>query len=246
MDTFHNTTIKSIVTNDYRAAAVFEKYSLDFCCGGGITVDQACANKKVDPALVHAELAELKNKSNESTPHFSAWPPDELIDYIVNVHHRYVREAIPILSAHTQKVAAVHGDRHPEVIAVARHFETVAQDMKEHMMKEEYVLFPYIKQIVKARRGVGAFRLPPFGGALNPIRMMEEEHAAAGDELSAVRSLSNNYVPPDDACTTYRVTYQELQQFEQDLHRHVHLENNILFPKTIALEQELISQGSGN
>ncbi len=163
MERFQHTTLKSIVTGDFRAAAVFEKYSLDFCCGGGITVDQACSKKNIDPALVYAELTELANKSNGSTPHFSAWPPDELVEYIVNVHHRYVREAIPILSAHTQKVAAVHGDRHPEVIAVARHFETVALDMKAHMMKEEYVLFPYIKQIVKARRGGAAFQLPPFG-----------------------------------------------------------------------------------
>jgi len=241
MESYQNTTLKSIVTEDFRAAAVFEKYSLDFCCGGGITVDQACANKKVDPALVHAELAELKSKTNGSTPHFSVWPLDELIDYIVNVHHRYVREAIPVLWAHTQKVASVHGGRHPEVIAIARHFEIVAGDMKQHMMKEEYVLFPYIKQLVNARRGSGEFRLPPFGGARNPIAMMEQEHAAAGDELAEIRTLSNNYVPPDDACTTYRVTFQELRQFEEDLHRHVHLENNILFPKAIAFEQELIS-----
>lgn len=247
MERYQNTTLKSIVSGDFRAAAVFEKYSLDFCCGGGITLDQACSEKKVDAALVYAELAELEIQSNAGTPHFSAWPLDELIDYIVNVHHRYVREAIPVLLAHTRKVAAVHGGRHPEVVAVARHFEFVAQEMTAHMMKEEHVLFPYIRQLVKAKREDGVFQPPLFGGAHNPIRMMEAEHQAAGNELASVRSLTNNYVPPGDACTTYRVTYQELKQFEEDLHRHVHLENNILFPKTIGLEQELIaSQGSGN
>ncbi|MEX2190222.1 MAG: iron-sulfur cluster repair di-iron protein [Bacteroidota bacterium] len=241
MQRFQDSTLKSIVTEDYRAAAIFEKYSLDFCCGGGIRIDQACSQKQVDPSLVYAELAELVQRPNGNTPHFSAWPLDELIDYIVNVHHRYVREAIPVLSAHTQKVAKVHGERHPEVIAIARHFETVARDMMAHMMKEEHVLFPFIEELVKAKRDGGVFRPPPFGGVQNPIRMMEAEHKAAGDELSSVRSLTNNYVPPADACMTYRVSFQELQQFEEDLHRHVHLENNILFPKTTVLEEELLS-----
>jgi len=241
MDRFKNSTLKSIVTDDYRAAAVFEKFSLDFCCGGGITIDQACSEKMLDPALVYAELGELENISNGNTPRFSAWLLDELVDYIVNVHHRYVREAIPVLAAHTQKVAMVHGERHPEVVTIARHFEAVARDMTAHMMKEEHVLFPYIKNLVTAKRNGRPFQLPPFGGAYNPIRMMETEHQAAGDEMSAVRDLTNNYVLPDDACTTYRVTFQELQQFEEDLHRHVHLENNILFPKTIVLEEELMS-----
>ena len=241
MDTFRNATIKSIVTSDYRAAAIFEKYSLDFCCKGGVTIDQACSEKHVDAAPVYAELEQLADTSPGNTPRFSEWPMDELIDYIVNVHHNYVREATPVISAHTQKVGAVHGNNHPEVVAIARHFETVAADFKSHMMKEEQMLFPYIKTLVRAQRGVGAFTPPPFGTAQNPIRMMEAEHQAAGDELHAIRSLSNTYVPPEDACTTYRVSFKELQQFEQDLHQHVHLENNILFPKAIALEQELMA-----
>ncbi len=241
MDKFKNTTLKSIVTDDYRTAAVFEKYSLDFCCGGGISIDQACSEREVDASLVYAELAELMQRPNGSTPHFSAWPLDELIDYIVNVHHRYVREAIPVLSAHTQKVARVHGERHPEVVTVARHFEAVGRDMTAHMMKEEHVLFPYIRQLVKAKRDGSTYQGSMFGGVQNPIRMMEAEHKAAGDEFASVRSLTNNYVPPQDACMTYRVSFQELQQFEEDLHRHVHLENNILFPKSIVMEEELMS-----
>ena len=240
MDRYRNTTLKSIVTEDYRAAAVFERYSLDFCCGGGITVDEACLEKELDPALVYDELACLGGSSG-TTPRFSEWPLDELVDFIVNVHHRFVREAVPVLMAHTQKVASVHGGRHPEVVAVARHFEIVAGDLMAHMMKEEHVLFPYVASLVKAKREGGAFQLPPFGGAYNPIRLMEAEHQAAGDAMSAVRDLTNNYVPPGDACTTYRVAFQELKQFEEDLHRHVHLENNILFAKTIVLEEELMA-----
>jgi len=240
METVQTATIKSIVTNDFRTAAIFEKYSLDFCCKGGVTIDQACSEKNIDAGSVYAELAELANASLGNTPHYSEWPMDELIDYIVNVHHKYVRESIPVIYAHTQKVATVHGSNHPEVVEIAHHFETVAAELQRHMMKEEHMLFPYIKSLVKAKRKEGVFMAPPFGTAQNPIRMMEAEHRAAGDELYEVRSLSKNYIPPEDACTTYRVSFKELQQFEQDLHQHVHLENNILFPKAIALEQELM------
>lgn len=239
MDRFKNATLKSIVKDDFRAAAVFEKFSLDFCCGGGVTIEQACSKKGLDPALVYAELQELDQNSAGQTPTFSAWPSDELITYIVSVHHKFVREAIPVLLMHTQKVATVHGERHPEVVEIARHFNAVAQDMKAHMMKEEQVLFPYILELVKAKRNGTAVAGSPFGGVQNPIRMMEMEHQAAGDEMAAIRSLTANYTPPDDACTTYRVSFRELQLFEEDLHRHVHLENNILFPKAIALEREL-------
>lgn len=240
MNQFKNATIKSIVTNDYRAAAVFEKYSLDFCCKGGVTVDRACADRNIDAAPVYADLEQLSAQPRGDSPHFSEWPVDELIDYIIRVHHRYVREAIPVVHAHTQKVAAVHGSHHPEVIEIAGQFEAVAGDLMNHMMKEEQILFPYVKALLKAKREGSAVAAPPFGTAQNPIRMMEAEHRAAGDELYAIRSESNNYVPPEDACMTYRVSYQELQQFEKDLHQHVHLENNILFPKAIALEQELM------
>lgn len=241
METVQKATIKSIVTNDFRAAAIFEKYSLDFCCKGGVTIDQACSERNIDATSVYAELAQLASTSHENEPHFSEWPIDEMIDYIVNVHHKYVRESTPVICAHTQKVATVHGNNHAEVIEIARHFGTVAEDLRRHMMCEEQVLFPYIKSLVRAKRNGGTIIPPPFGTAQNPIRVMEAEHRAAGDELYEVRSLSKNYIPPEDACTTYRVSFKELQQFEQDLHQHVHLENNILFPKAIALEQELMS-----
>lgn len=239
MERYKNATLKSIVTDDFRAAAVFEKFSLDFCCGGGVTIEQACSKKGLDPAAVYADLQELHQQAGDRAPNYSAWPADELIDYIVNVHHRYVREAIPVLVAHTRKVASVHGQHHPEVVAVARHFETVARDMMAHMMKEEQVLFPYITELLETKRKGGAIGGSPFGSVQNPIAMMEMEHRTAGDEMAEIRSLTSNYVPPEDACTTYRISFKELRQFEEDLHRHVHLENNILFPRAIALEQEL-------
>ena len=152
MEIIKNATIKSIVTSDFRAAAIFEKYSLDFCCKGGVTVEQACADNKIDAASVYADLSQLTIGSPEHVPHFTAWPIDELIDYIVKVHHTYVRESIPFILAHTQKVATVHGINHPEVVEIARHFEAVATELRNHMMKEELMLFPYIKALVNAKR----------------------------------------------------------------------------------------------
>ena len=230
-------TLKAIVTEDFRAATVFEKYSLDFCCNGGITIDQACATRKVDPATVLAELDRVLSAPAPSGKGAEEWETEALIDHILAVHHAYVRTAIPVLSLHTEKVARVHGERHPEVITIAQHFARVAGELEHHMKKEELVLFPYIRALAAARREGTRPETPHFGSAANPIRMMEAEHAAAGDTLYAVRSLSNTYTVPQDACTTYQVTYQELRQFEEDLHRHVHLENNILFPSAIALEQ---------
>jgi regulator of cell morphogenesis and NO signaling len=235
--TLRSNTLKAIVTEDFRAAMVFEKYSLDFCCNGGVTIDQACATRNVDPLAVLSELDHLLSTPPSAGTRTDEWETEALIDHILAVHHEYVRTAIPVLSLHTEKVARVHGERHPEVITIAQHFARVAGELQQHMMKEERVLFPYIRALAVARREGIHPETPHFGSAANPIRMMEAEHAAAGDTLYAVRSLSNNYTVPQDACTTYQVTYQELRQFEEDLHRHVHLENNILFPSAIALEQ---------
>jgi regulator of cell morphogenesis and NO signaling len=146
---------------------------------------------------------------------------------------------IPVIAAHTQKVASVHGENHPETIAIAKHFSVVYKDLKQHMMKEEQMLFPFIKYLSKAEQKKSSAERPFFGTVKNPIKMMEIEHQNAGDELSGIRDLSDNYTPPDDACNTYKVCYQELKEFEEDLHQHVHLENNILFPKSILLEDKI-------
>lgn len=232
-------TLKAIVTEDFRAAAVFERYSLDFCCKGGVTIAEACAGREVDPAGVYADLEEALRTPGDPDES-GRWTPDTLIDHIIRTHHAYVRSAIPVLSVHTRKIADVHGPNHPEVIAIAAQFGAVAAELLHHMQKEEMILFPYIMQMAAAARQGRTLAAPGFGSAHNPIRMMEAEHAAAGDALYGIRALSNTYTPPPDACTTYRVTYQELRQFEEDLHRHVHLENNILFPSALALEREIV------
>lgn len=237
-------TLKEIVTNDFRAAAVFERHALDFCCGGQKTIAQACAERDLSTEAVVAELRELWNQAGGDGERFARMELDELADYIVEKHHAFVRRATPILVAHTAKVATVHGAHHPEVIDIAGFTEDVVEEMKHHMMKEEMVLFPYIKQLAAARRAGRTMPPPPFGSVRNPIRMMEAEHESAGDALKSIRKLSAEYTPPEDACTTYRVSYRELQEFEEDLHTHVHLENNILFPKALILERRVRESGA--
>lgn len=234
-------SLKDIVTQDFHAAAVFEKYTLDFCCRGGKTLDEACRERGIEVAPVMGELEILRSNSQGSSPRYGEWGVDLLIDFIVKNHHGYVTRMIPVLYAHTQKVASVHGARHPEVVQIAAHFDAIGREFQQHMQKEENALFPFIKALARSKDGGQEATPSPFGSVQNPIRMMEAEHQSAGDEMRTIRELSGSYVLPDDACTTYRVTYQELRDFEIDLHQHVHLENNILFPKAILLESELLS-----
>lgn len=232
-------TLKEIVTADFQAAAVFEKYSLDFCCRGGKTIEEACAEKGLDPFTIITELSAALPAQMPLPADEPAWQPDTLVEHIIARHHAYVQKMVPVLFAHTQKVASVHGTNHPEVIEIARHFELVAQELLLHMRKEEQLLFPYVIDLHRAETAAIPLPAAAFGSVQNPICMMETEHQHAGDELYAIRHLSSNYTPPEDACTTYRITFQELQDFERDLHRHIHLENNILFPMAVRMEQEL-------
>lgn len=242
MNTFDTSTIKDIVTHNFRAASVFEKYSLDFCCKGGKTIAAACNEKNIDPSVVIAELQTLNDAVDTSSQRFNRWDVEFLASYIVENHHAYVRQSIPVLLAHTQKVAMVHGDRHPEMKKAADLFGVVAQDMIHHMHKEEQMLFPAIAAVARAQREGTTFHPMPFGSVKNPIAMMEREHDSAGSLMFEIRELTSNYTVPEDGCTTYRVTLQELKEFELDLHQHVHLENNILFPKSIGLEEQFLHE----
>lgn len=234
----NTTTIRDIVADDFRAASVFQRHRIDFCCGGDRPLGEACREQGVDAGSLVAEL-EAVTAAPGDVPRFKAWDADFLAAYIVANHHAYVRGAIETVGAHTQKVATVHGEHHPETIRIAAHFSAVAEDMVQHMAKEERMLFPYITRLAQAARAGQPAPAAPFGTIANPIRMMELEHQAAGDLMAAIRELSGGFAPPSDACTTYRVTYKELEEFEADLHRHVHLENNVLFPKALQLERSL-------
>lgn len=234
-------SIGELVARDWRKAEVFKKYNIDFCCGGKSTVEEACSKKGIDPAMVQMELKEIEGRSSSNSHNFNSWELDFLIDYIVNNHHKYVAEAMPFLDELSIKVARVHGDRHPELLAIRQHTEEIIQELTMHMRKEELILFPFIKQIVAADRERRSLATPPFGSIANPIGMMEEEHTMAGNLLELIETLSDQFTPPADACMSYRVLFAKLEEFQQDLHQHVHLENNILFPKALNLEEALMT-----
>jgi regulator of cell morphogenesis and NO signaling len=232
-------TLSQIVKKNYKAAAVFERYKLDFCCRGNRPVIEACSESGVDVSEVISELQLLGN--DDAVMSFSPdnWELDFLTDYIVNTHHHYVRNMIPVIQAHAEKVALVHGKNHPETKDVSRAFSIVYKELKQHMKKEEEILFPFIKRMVKINGNENKYEAPYFGSVKNPIAIMEAEHQSAGDEFYGIRSLTNNYTPPEDACSTYQILYRELKDFEEDLHKHIHLENNILFPKAVEMERRL-------
>jgi regulator of cell morphogenesis and NO signaling len=235
------TTVRSMVTEDFRSAAIFEKHSIDFCCHGNVPLEQACSEKGVSIEKVRADLKTLSTDSPRGLDSFDSWDLDRLAEYIIQTHHRYVRSAIPTLLAHTEKVALVHGERHAELAEIRDIFKSVADEMTTHMMKEERVLFPFIKELAQSARNGQPVQSPPFQTIQNPIRMMEAEHVSAGGGMEDIRNASLKYAIPADACMTYRITYKELEAFEVDLHKHVHLENNILFPKAIELEQQMLT-----
>jgi regulator of cell morphogenesis and NO signaling len=232
--------VGDVVSSNINAAHIFKKYGIDFCCGGGISIHKACEKGNVDMKSLLQDLNNLDGKVMPSQ-NFKNWELDFLIDYIINTHHIYVKESIEMLDAYASKVAKVHGEGHPPVLEIYQLFLAVAAELTAHMHKEEVILFPFIKNLVATIKTHASLAHPPFGTVQNPIRMMEEEHEKAGDLLKEIARLSNNYTPPDWACNTFKALYAKLDEFEQDLHLHVHLENNILFPKALALEAKLVN-----
>jgi regulator of cell morphogenesis and NO signaling len=230
-----DTSVREIVTGDFRAAAVFEHLGIDFCCGGRRSLRDACVERRLDPDDVLAQVSAACGRKDPSAPGFTDWPADSLIAYIVGHHHAYVRRALPAIVAHARKVATTHGAAHPELTEVAAIFEEVADEMASHMAKEEGVLFPYISSLAASVRLGEPPPHAPFGSVDKPIAMMEHEHDDAGRAMARIRELTQDYTLPAGACTTYATCFRELEEFERDLHVHVHLENNLLFPKAHAL-----------
>jgi regulator of cell morphogenesis and NO signaling len=232
-------TIGETVSKDFRKAQIFKKLGIDFCCGGKKTLKEVCDNKVIDYKEVEKELNNLGEKDNVSL-NFDQWELDFLTDYIINTHHKYVKESIPFMTELATKVAKVHGSQHPELIEVAKIFNNLALDFSQHLMKEENILFPYIKELVVAKKESKHLSKPIFGTVDNPTQMMEAEHEQAGEDMGEIRRLTNNYALPEEACNSYQILFKKLAEFENDLFNHVHLENNILFPKSIALEKQVI------
>lgn len=230
-------TLGQIAAKDLRKAEIFKKYGLDFCCGGKKTVKQACAEKGLDVTKIEQELQQAdKNPSTRPLP-YGDWGLDFLADYIVNTHHSYVKKSLPDIRTYAAKVAQVHGDRHPELSTVLQLVEEVNRELTSHMLKEEKVLFPFIKDLVAAGNSEKRVQVSQFGTVQNPINMMEMEHEMVGKNMEEIRTLTNNYTLPEDACASYSLLFRMLDEFENDLHIHIHLENNILFPKALDIEK---------
>jgi regulator of cell morphogenesis and NO signaling len=226
-------TVGQLVAERPARARVFEKHGIDYCCGGKTPLQKACARKKLDPGVILEELRACDEASrDEAQTDWTQATATELADDIVSTHHDFLREELPRLSFLVGKVARVHGEAHPELPLVQQLFEGVKSEMDEHMAKEERVLFPYCK----ALETDGAVLESPFGTVGNPIRVMEAEHAAVGAALDRIRELTRNYDPPFGGCNSYRAMLDGLKTLEQDMHLHVHKENNVLFPRALALE----------
>lgn len=239
MNIQENNIIGELVAHDYRAASVFKKYGIDFCCQGNRTIANACEAKEIDASAVVTDLNEVNKATSEIAIDYQSWPIDLLADYIEKKHHRYVEEKTQEIKPYLEKICRVHGDRHPELLEINEQFNASAGELAMHMKKEEFVLFPYVRKMVNAKLDKTKLNAPQFGTVQNPIAMMMSEHTTEGERFRKIETLSNNYTPPQDACSTYRVTFALLKEFEQDLHLHIHLENNILFPRAIDLEKVL-------
>ncbi|WP_348798457.1 iron-sulfur cluster repair di-iron protein [Flavobacterium adhaerens] len=242
MEILEKTTVGEYVAKDFRTAALFSKYGIDFCCKGDRTLEQVCEKKEVNPDDLLQEIEAILNTKSDEGIDFNSWPLDLLADYIEKKHHRYVEEKTQIILPFLDKLCKVHGAHHPELFAINELFIGCAGELAQHMKKEELILFPFIKKMVQATITDELIAQPHFGTVENPIEMMKHEHDAEGERFRKIAELTNNYTPPADACNTYKVTFAMLQEFEQDLHKHIHLENNILFPKAIKLEKNFSAQ----
>ncbi|HEX6913952.1 MAG TPA: iron-sulfur cluster repair di-iron protein [Chitinophagaceae bacterium] len=237
-DLANGDTVGEIAAKDIRKAEVFKKYGIDFCCGGKKSLRQACEEKGLDVAVVEAEL-EAPAQKVSSANNYNAWEPDFLADYIYNQHHVYYYNEIPVLKGLITKVLQHHGSNHPELKTVYNLLGELVHELDTHFMREEKVVFPFIKAVVQAKRSGNPGLLNDQPSLTEPVQLMEADHEAAGEILEEMKKVSGNYTPPEDACNSYQFLYKKLKDLDEDLHQHIHLENNILFPKALKLEKEL-------
>lgn len=237
MEILESQVIGELVAQNYKTASVFKKFKIDFCCNGNRTIAEACERKNIDANVLINELINTE-VHHEQNIDFNAWELDLLADYIEKTHHRYVVAKIDEIKPYLNKVARVHGEHNPELKEIELLFNQSADELTQHLMKEENILFPFIRAMVNNKIEQKPLLVPHFGTVENPIAMMKHEHQNEGERFEKIAELSDNYNPPAHACNTYRVTFSLLKEFEDNLHQHIHLENNILFPKAIELEKE--------
>lgn len=226
---YENELLGNIVTNNFKAANVFMEAGIDFCCGGKKSLDEACRELNIDQKPIVEKLMELENTPINQAHNFNEWSLDFLADYIMNTHHKFVLKTFPELDFYTKKIASVHGENHKELIEVAEIFTELNTELTQHLKNEEEVLFPAIKEAIKSTSSEAKKTI------LSEITRMDKEHEFAGGAMDKINEITNRYALPDDACNTYELTFKLLKEFEDDLHIHVHLENNILFPKALKI-----------
>lgn len=233
-----NNTVRELAVAMPGATRIFEEFGIDYCCGGSRSLTDACqaAQVSVEEVLSSLEQAQSSAQANEQAIDWQTAPLTALASYIVDKHHVFTKQELTRLEQLLAKVYSVHGQNHPELLRLQALFQTLSQELTPHMLKEEQVLFPYINRLEEALSEKRAVPPPFFGTVRNPVRMMMLEHETAGEVLSEMRAASNNYTVPQDACISYQTLYEALAAFEEDLHQHIHLENNILFPRAQEVE----------
>jgi regulator of cell morphogenesis and NO signaling len=232
-------TVRELALENFAATRLFEKLGIDYCCGGGQSIEEACrtANVRVDEVMKSIEVAGRSMSATSEDRHWQSELLADLIAYIKDRHHQYTREEIARLNPLFEKVCSVHGQNHPELLKMREVFRGLAEELTMHMMKEDMVLFPYVIRLERAVTRNEPVPAAPFGTVKNPVAMMVHEHDSAGEALRALRQTSRGYTPPEDGCLSFKTLFNTLAELEADLHQHIHLENNILFPRAIEMER---------
>jgi len=232
------TVVGDVVTENYQTAQVFGEASIDFCCQGNRTLGEACETAGISFEKVKEELEKV-NTTFSSDPDYTTWSMSFMVDYILNTHHRYIRKHGPLILEYLDKIVKVHGAAHPELLKVQELFTQSIQDLFNHLDKEEQILFPMIKEIEEAEKKQISLAANHCGTVRNPIQVMLMEHDNEGQRFREISRLTQNYTVPADGCNTYKAAMHSLRAFEEDLHKHIHLENNILYKKAPLTEDSL-------
>lgn len=233
----NKSTIGEIVADDFRTAAVFTKYHIDFCCKGHRTIEEVCKKRDIDETILIEYIRDAKRNTANQSFDYKTWSVDVIADYLTKTHHRYIQEKAPIIVQYLTKLAGVHGAIHPELHEIHTIFSKSFLDLTAHMKREEMVVFPFIIKMKNAQSKGTDLDTPPFLSIENPIATLKEDHETESERFRRIAALTNNYTPPTESCNTYKVAFAMLEEFEKDLRKHIHLENNILFPKAIELER---------
>jgi regulator of cell morphogenesis and NO signaling len=240
MNELKTKTIKEITLKNPETVRIFQEFKIDFCCGGKRLFGDACAIAGADPKNVTEKILTAIYKNDiEDFPEFQS--ASKLIDFIVKTHHFFTRTELERLSDLLMKVVTRHGENHLELTTLLETFDELCRELLPHMHKEEMILFPYIKHLELSLKNNLSSPVPPFGSVNNPISMMMFEHDSAGELLKKMREITSDYKLPEGACMSFRALYFGLEELEKDLHRHIHLENNVVFPKAVELEKKVLS-----